>query len=89
MVVAYKREEMEQTVPRGLLWLFHTLVTEYGADAVDFAPGMASAANSQLTLEISVDADHFDDALTFVSSLALKVEDEYRELYAIAVLPRS
>jgi hypothetical protein len=89
MAIAYANPITEQAeaLPPGLLPLYGRLSRRFGDQSVTEAPGIIWALNEQVSLEVTVHPDEFDEALDFVAQTIRLIKQEYGELYSVMLVP--
>ena len=80
--------KQEYQAPQGLLVLLIELAKHFGVEAIQIGTAVY-AIEQQPSWEVRVPADQTDEASQFVTELLLKIEDQYRENYAVLVLPEA
>jgi hypothetical protein len=83
--MAIEPANKEYQAPQGLMVLLLELAQRFGVDAIQSGT-MVYALEQQSSWELRVPQEKMDEASQFVTDLLLRIEDQYRENYAVRVL---
>lgn len=84
-IMAIEPANKEYQAPQGLMVLLLELAQRFGVDAIQSGT-MVYALEQQSSWELRVPQEKMDEASQFVTDLLLRIEDQYRENYAVRVL---
>lgn len=82
-------QEVSKMPPQGMMALLLALVKRFGLDSIQTTNGIYAINQQSSSWELRVPSEEMDDASAFVTDLLIQIEDEYRENYAVLVLPKA